>query len=219
MEELKLDTLPETIKQKETSKYNCAKCGKKYKSRSGLSKHIKKDNCSTKEEDIEYVIIDDDEDTQKKREELKKIYLNNPKLDLDKEIATNEMLLKIDTMDINELEARIVDAKQQFSRKMDQKISDGALSIVNLIVGGFLDITKELEEEVKKDDILREATNDVLCQNVLIHLPAEIKMTGLYSLDVGVALKKAGPRKEQEKRLKEMEIEPIKEVIEEPQNN
>ena len=191
---LKLDNIPETL-GKEGKQFNCDNCFKTFKTNSGLFKHKKK--CDNNDKPKELIITDEaDDEARKLKEELKKIYLNNPKLDLEKEIADNQTLLKIDMMEKEELEARILDAKLQFSKKIDQKISDGVLSVATIVMGNLLDIVNELEEEVKKDVVLREATQDVLSQNILIHLPNEIKMSGLFAVDVGCAYKKSLPRKQ-----------------------
>ena len=202
--EIKFVDLPEPI---EEVVYECENCDKVYKSKGGLSKHKKK--CIV--EEVEYVeeIVDEepiDENRMRKlQNELKSLVLNNPSaIDLTKPIGYNH-LESIYDMDINELEARIFDAKLTFNKKIDSKVADSALSLTNQVVGGLLNCVQELEEEVSKDEVLREATKDLLSFRVLNYIPIEMKVSGLYSLDVATAMRKHKLKIQKQKELEKQQ--------------
>jgi hypothetical protein len=188
---------------KEEIVYQCENCLKEYKSKSGLSKHLIK--CVVEPEIIEEIFDEepdmDDSRKMKLQNELKTLVLNNPtSIDLTKEVGYNH-LESIYNMDVNELEARIFDAKLTFNKKIDSKVADSALSLTNQIVGGLLGCVNELEYEVSKDEILREATKDLLSFRILNYIPIEMKVSGLYSLNVATAMKKNKLKIQKQKEL------------------
>lgn len=204
--EIKFVDLPEPI---EEVVYECPNCDKVYKSKGGLSKHKKK--CIVEEEVIEEIVDEEPIDENRMRKlqnELKSLVLNNPSaIDLTKPIGYNHLETIYD-MDINELETRIFDAKLTFNKKIDSKVADSALSLTNQVVGGLLGCVQELEYEVSKDEVLREATKDLLSFRVLNYIPIEMKVSGLYSLDVACAMKKKKLKIQKQKELeKQQQVE------------
>jgi protein required for attachment to host cells len=137
---------------------------------------------------------DDDKELMKLRKELEQIVLSNPTLDIDKPYS-NTTLEKINSMNASELRARIFQAKRELTCHLDCKISDGALSFANQIIGRMLGCVDELNEQVMNDVVLRESTKDLLSMQVLSKIPPNLKVSGLYAVNVGVALQKAKSNK------------------------
>lgn len=140
-----------------------------------------------------------DEKLEKLRVQFKTMVINN-KIDIKKAVK-NEDFKQIDKMTMEELEARIMDAKYIFSKKIDEKIADSSIQMTNLIVGKLLNCVEELEEETQKNTLLKEATGQVLGANLLQYIPPEVKMGGLYALDVSRAYKKAQYKKDKIKEI------------------
>jgi hypothetical protein len=194
-----------------TKKFKCDYCNKHFKSKKGHKNHIKKfhsnnvrdftiddndnDNDIISEEDIANLLdIEDfqspDKEFLKLKQELENIILNNPSINIDEPVNTL-VLEKINNMSIEEIKARIFHAKRALNSKLDCKISDGALGIVNQVVGRLLGCVDELESAVMSDDLLRQSTKDLLSMNILTKIPSQIKVAGLYSVNVGYALNQA----------------------------
>lgn len=131
-----------------------------------------------------------DNELARLKKELENIILNNPSISLDEPVNTL-MLEKINHMSIEEIKARIFHAKRALNSKLDYKISDGALGIVNQVVGRLLGCVDELEQAVMNDELLRQSTKDLLSINLLAKIPSQIKVAGLYSVNVGYALNQA----------------------------
>jgi hypothetical protein len=199
-----MDAIDENIRLPEIpvlkKKFSCEKCGKQYKSKKGYETHVKK---CLEEFEEEYDIDNMTEVTEfaieempninelhRLRKEFENIILNNPSIDLDKKVNTS-ILEKITQMSVEELKARIFNAKRELNSHLDMKISDGALSIMNQVVGRLLNCVDELDEEVMKDQLLRQSTKDMLSMNVLSMIPSNIKVAGLYSVNVATALTKS----------------------------
>lgn len=142
---------------------------------------------------VEYIDVGDKE-LEKLRRELEQIVLSNPTLDIDKPYS-NTTLEKIQTMSASELRARIFQAKRELTSQIDCKISDGALSFANQLVGRMLGCVDELNEQVMNDKVLRESTKDLLSMQLLSKIPPNLKVSGLYAVNVGVALQKAKAKK------------------------
>lgn len=199
-ENLRLPEIPKLVK-----KFKCEFCGKEFKSKKGWQNHVKKFHGEQEEKsDIDYdnmTIITEDYDNldisnfqpqselTKLKKELENLILNNPSIDLERPVNTT-VLEKINNMSVEELKARIFNAKRELNGKLDLKISDGALSLVNQVVGRILGCCEELEQEVMKDQLLRESTKEMMSMNLLSKVPSQIKVAGLYSLNVGTALTK-----------------------------
>jgi len=203
--------------------HTCNNCGKEYKTRSGLYKHNQKcipveEEEGESEAETEYYDEEQEEQTEetidqervlryKLQNELKQLYMNNPSsVNLNKPLYFTDIEV-INQMSIEELQMRIIDAKLTFSKKLDMKVSDTALTLTNQVVGGLLGCIDELEQEVQKDEILREATKDLLSFKILNHIPMELKVSGLYSLNVATAVKKSKLRKQREQVMKVENIE------------
>jgi hypothetical protein len=116
--------------------------------------------------------------------------MSNPNIDLKSPVELSPFQA-INTMSVEELKARIFQAKRDLSSKTDLKISDSALGLVNLFVGNMLGCLDELQEEVNKDVLLRETVKDTLSINLLSKIPPQLKVTGLYAMNVGTAISKA----------------------------
>lgn len=213
MDEVKLPILKNSFTINENT---CDICGKSFKSRKSMLQHRRKIhkigfNGSAKGDDDAFSVLSFDLEEQpikqieyknnntelmKRHEELRKelmnLILNNPNIDLQKNLNNENSLNLINKMTIEELEMRIFDAKKQLSSKIDFKISDGLLTLVNSIIGKMLNCVEELEEEVKNDKLLRECAKDTLSINLLNKIPPHIKLGGLYSIDVAraIAIKK-----------------------------
>lgn len=199
-EKIRLPEIPKLVK-----KFKCEFCGKDFKSKKGYQNHVKKfhneteekseidyENMSVLTEDFENMDISNFEPNNelvKLKKELENLILNNPSIDLEKPVNTT-ILERINNMSIEELKARIFNAKRELNGKLDLKISDGALSLVNQVIGRILGCCEELEQEVMKDNLLRESTKEMLSMNLLSKIPSQVKVAGLYSLNVGTALNK-----------------------------
>ena len=187
-------------------KFKCPHCNKEYASKQGLNKHIAKEHAEDDDDDesgsdVSFTECDDNESSfnddefdtdaefKRLRKELESIILNNPNIDLDTKVNTS-VLQKINNMSIDELKARIFNAKRELNSHLDSKISDGALNIVNQIVGRMLNCVDELETEVMKDNLLRQSAKELLSMNILSMIPSQIKVAGLYSVDVATAISK-----------------------------
>jgi hypothetical protein len=209
--------------KKQSKEFPCPQCGKVYKSKRAMNNHLNKcevegDNDEdfditqfenmTEEELMKYMQeqqeqqehqehphnMDDDKELTKLRKELEQIVLANPSLDLDKPYS-NTTLEKIQTMNATELRARIFQAKRELTCQLDCKISDGALSFANQVIGRMLGCVDELHAQVMNDTILRESTKDLLSMQLLSKIPPNLKVSGLYAVNVGVALQKAKANK------------------------
>lgn len=197
MEEVENIELPEipVIKKK----YKCSYCGKQYKTKASFMKHEEK--CGANECPIENVQneiltfpVPENHQIEKLRAELENLVLSNPCISLNYPVSTSP-LEAIKSMSIEELKARIFQAKRELNGKLDLKISDSTLNIVNMVVGKMLNCVDELNEEVMKDNLLRESTKDLLSFAVLSRIPPPIKVSGLYAVNVGVAMQKAKQKK------------------------
>jgi transcription elongation factor Elf1 len=198
--------LPEipTLKKK----FECPCCGKQYKTKKSFEKHVEQCQAEAEAEyDMENLdmydenmdqpedIIDMSHPSEHSREllrlrnELEQLVLSNPMLNLSSPISTTP-LESIQKMSIEELKARIFQAKRELNGKLDSKISDSALTMVNMVVGKMLNCVDELQEEVMNDPLLRESTKDLLSFSVLSKIPPQLKVSGLYAVNVGVAMQK-----------------------------
>lgn len=183
-----LEELPVTQKT-----FECEHCGKIYKTKRSYTSH--KNLCSSKPvtkdlpKESQSVEENDDRESEKLRMELEQLVMSNPMIDLSKPVSTN-MFEQISSMNKDELKARIFAAKREFNGKLDMKISDAGLSVMNIVVGGMLGCVEELQEEIDKDIILREATRDMLSMGILSKIPPQIKVSGLYAVDLGLAVQK-----------------------------
>lgn len=185
-----LPEIPKLIK-----KFKCEFCNKEFKSKKGHLNHIKKFHATDESDNVS--ISSDFSFTEepplaelsKLKKELENLILNNPSIDIDRPVNTT-ILERINGMTVEELKARIFNAKRELNGKLDMKISDGALSMINQVVGRLLGCCEELEQEVMKDALLRESTKELLSMNVLSKIPSQIKVAGLYSLNVGTAMSK-----------------------------
>lgn len=205
IENIELQEIP-VLKKKFTCKY----CGKQYKTKSSYLKHEEKCLHNTNIDDADSCELNDNEkinieeivkvnskalsredlQLQKLRAELENLVLSNPNISLNNPISTTP-LEAIKNMNIEELKARIFQAKRELNGKLDLKISDSTLTLVNMVVGKMLNCVDELNEEVMKDNLLRESTKDLLSFAVLSKIPPPIKVSGLYAVNVGVALQKS----------------------------
>jgi len=186
--------LPTVPVLSETNQYICEHCGKNYKTKKNYEKHLLthpeafEGNSEVGENDYETIEVD--KDTEKLRGELMNIMINNPQIDLSSPVSTLGMD-KINQMSKTELQARIFDAKKQLNHKLDSSISNAGLSVVNLVIGNLLGCVEELNNHVNNDKILQDAAKDLLAFNVLNKVPPPIKVTGLYAMNVALALKEA----------------------------
>jgi uncharacterized C2H2 Zn-finger protein len=211
--EIKLPTI-KIKNEKEKIIHECPVCGKKYKTEKSFLKHLEtheelmeKENMDNMEniETVEnekpksmlsklFSSEDKQNDRQKKIEKLQKeleqLILSNPNIDISKP-CQDTTLDKIYEMSEDELKSRIFDAKRNLTSGLDMKISDGVLSFTNTIVGNMLGCLDELEESVNQDKMLRQATKDLLSFSVLSYVPPNVKVAGLYAINVGTAVNKA----------------------------
>lgn len=186
--------LPEVPTLKSSGEYICEHCGKVYKTKKNYEKHLLThpetfENLSEVGEG-EFETIEVDKDTEKLRSELMNIMMNNPQVDLNSPVSTLGMD-KVNAMSKVELQSRIFDAKRQLNTKLDSSISNAGLSVVNLIVGNLLGCVEELNNHVNNDKILQDAAKDLLAFNILNKIPPPIKVTGLYGINVALALKES----------------------------
>lgn len=185
------------------SKYNCPHCQKGYKLKAFYDKHVavcvhnpnnqipidSESESGSESDDMptELPIIPDKE-LQKLKCELQNILIANPNLDLNRPVNTLAFD-KIETMSSAELKSRIFEAKRALNQKLDQNISSMGLNVVNIVVGKMLGCLDELNDAVANDKILQESARDLLTFNILSSIPIPIKTSGLYAMNVAVALK------------------------------
>lgn len=199
-------------------KFICPHCEKEFKSKNGWKKHIEKFHPESDNESQLSYQLTEYENPQLKgnlglpnisndlhilRSELQNLLLNNPSLNIDEPVNTTSFE-KINNMTPDELRARIFNAKRSLNNRLDHKISDGTLSFCNQIVGRLLGCVEELEEEIRNDEMLRDSTKELLSFNLLSKIPVNIKVAGLYSIDVASALNK--------KRVRNLNDNDIKDV-------
>lgn len=195
--------LPEipTLKKK----FECPCCGKQYKTKKSFEKHVEQcqaeaeydmenfDMCDENMEQLDQsedmIDLSHSKELTRLRNELEQLVLSNPMLNLSSPVSTTP-LESIQKMSIEELKARIFQAKRELNGKLDSKISDSALTMVNMVVGRMLNCVDELQEEVMNDPLLRESTKDLLSFSVLSKIPPQLKVSGLYAVNVGVAMQK-----------------------------
>lgn len=186
--------LPEVPTLKSNSEYVCEVCGKKYKTKTNYEKHLlTHPELADSDSEVggnDFETIEVDKETEKLRSELMNIMINNPQVDLSSPVSTLGMD-KINNMSKTELQARVFDAKKQLNHKLDSSISNAGLSVINLIVGNMLGCLDELNAAVANDKILQDSAKDLLAFNVLNKVPPPIKVTGLYAMNVGLALKQS----------------------------
>ncbi len=202
---IELPKIPKLIK-----KFECHHCGKRYKTKSSFTKHenacanvlqndidfaqdLTTNEFTTREIPQELYQVNsnaiDDKQLLKLRSELEQLILSNPMLNLNSPVSTTP-LEAIQRMSVEELKARIFQAKRELNGKLDLKISDSALMMVNMFVGKMLGCVEELQAEVMSDPLLRESTKDLLSFAVLSKIPPPLKVSGLYAVNVGVAMQK-----------------------------
>ena len=187
--------------------FECPHCGKKYKSKKSFEKHVdtceynpqNQENESELDLDSLEVVstcnnVVSNHELQNLRNELLQILMSNPNIDLKSPVELTPFQA-INSMTSEELKARIFQAKRELSSKTDLKISDSALGLVNLFVGNMLGCLDELQDEVNKDVLLRETVKDTLSINLLSRIPPQLKVTGLYAMNVGTAMSKARSKK------------------------
>lgn len=208
-------TLPELPVLKKV--FECEHCGKKYKTKKSYEKHVVQcsqpvdyeqldlENMDLENFDMENIDIEalmqksqgnkqvdfssKNKELEKLRNELEQLLLANPMMDISNPVNVAP-LEAIKHMTAEELKARIFQAKRELNGKLDMKISDSALNVVNLVIGRMLGCVDELQEEVMKDIVLRESAKDLLSMSVLSKVPPQLKVSGLYAVNVGVALQK-----------------------------
>lgn len=201
-----LITLPEIpILKNGNSKYNCPHCQKGYKLKAFYDKHIAVcvhnpdnqipvdsesdcDSCSESNDTPMELPTIPDKELQKLKAELQNILIANPNLDLNRPVNTLAFD-RIETMSTAELKSRIFEAKRALNQKLDQNISSMGLNVVNIVVGKMLGCLDELNEAVANDKILQDSARDLLTFNILSSIPIPIKTSGLYAMNVAVALK------------------------------
>lgn len=198
------------IKKPKEKPFECPVCGKKYKTEKSFLKHLESHEEENVEEQIEEVEqekssifsrflpsgnSDPNEKLEKLQKELENLLLSNPSIDISKPCG-NTTLEKIYTMSEDELKARIFDAKRGLTSGLDMKIADSTLGFANMIVGNMLGCVEELEESVRNDITLRNATKDMMSMSVLSYVPSNVKVAGLYALNVGSALQKSKIKKQ-----------------------
>lgn len=147
---------------------------------------------------------------QKLRDELLNLCINN-NIDLNKPVDgfCNNFTEKINSMSVDELKMRIIQAKKVLNDKMDYKLSNQILNISNLVIGKFLNCLDELNQEVEKDLLLKDSVKTVCSESILNKLTPTTKIGALYSLNIASAMNKAKDRieKEKEKELNELSNE------------
>lgn len=100
----------------------------------------------------------------------------------------NEVQLLVDDMSLSELKARIRAGNFMASTKLDNVVASQAIALTNQVAGRFLGCLEELNESTARDELLQEATTELLSVNVLSLIPTELKVMGLYSSHVGSAM-------------------------------
>lgn len=135
------------------------------------------------------------EEAENEREKLKKQYLailiTSPDLDKAKPPPAFKKIMKeIDNLDIEELRARLMFARQNVYNGIDNKIAGMLIDGVNLLVGNFLSCYDELKSEVEKDAYLNQLTANVLTADILYLVPDKLKLAGLYGMHVILAKSK-----------------------------
>jgi hypothetical protein len=198
----------EDIKKEVENKKNsliCENCGKIYKSRGSLWKH--KQKCgkpkdvkqeAPQEESKEEIMEEKPVDLDYLRDRLKKLMMNNPNIDLTRPPKMIGDFALIDKMTKEELEVRILEAQRHYAYKVDTKIAEAGLDVSAMAIGHFLNCTEELKQEIAKDKLLLDSTSDLLGYYGLMFIPLELKVSGLLSLNVLKAKRRAMAKQQQE---------------------
>lgn len=127
----------------------------------------------------------DEEKLQQLRETLMKMAFQNPevlRINIDKELTN-----KINEMDAQELTQRILIAKNQNLKKMDNQIAKSVISATNSMVGRVLGIADELDNLTKDDILLADSTTQIISEYIF-DIPPELRLASIYSLHVSKAL-------------------------------
>jgi hypothetical protein len=206
--------------EKEQKPFSCELCHKGYSSLKSLKAHKKKFHLQN---DQEIIIKDNDarndKDVEKLKNDFKRLVISNPSYDLKAPIKLNQELYLIDQMEVDELQARILDVKRQVSKKLDMKFSDGVLNVSAFVLGNLLNCVDELHKEFENDELLKESVNDVLSNELLVFIDPKIKLAGLMSMDTMKAYLKSAPRRKQEamiNKIKQERDKKLKNIVEEP---
>jgi uncharacterized C2H2 Zn-finger protein/predicted DNA binding CopG/RHH family protein len=204
-------TLPELPKHEDiVMGLTCPKCLKNFKSKKPFEKHV--DKCKEKrtqprEAEKRNVLDIDvltpsakDAEEQRLREQLKELVMANPTINLDKSY-NDDLLKKIDNMDLDTLKKKLFIAKTELTKKVDMRISDSMLMFAGRLIGALLGCVDELNTELDKDVALRESARETLCLHFLSTLSPHVKVCGLFGADVGIAMSKATLRKAKERAM------------------
>jgi hypothetical protein len=225
--------MTETTVDKEP-KFFCKNCGNGYITRSGLSKHSKKckDNKGNQEHTNLMNAFDNGKNTteEEKKEEAKKeeqkkqepsamekmylehelqgLYIANPTIRLDRPVNLDYVKM-IRGMSVEELKMRILEIKQNLSTKLDRRYSDCGIRAASFLVGSILGIEKELTEVNSKDELLGLSAQETLSFRLgLFALPAEVKLGGIFTLnvvDTKISQMRANKKKNDEKKKQQQQ--------------
>ena len=124
---------------------------------------------------------------QKLVSQLTQLALSNPRI-LD--LKGNDVIRRINRMSVDELETKLLVAKQSIANNMNGSLSNLALSLLNNAVGRSLNCIDELNNEVREDKELQDTVKQFLGCNILTKLPPQVKLLALYGADVMSALDK-----------------------------
>lgn len=129
------------------------------------------------ETSVDTVDLNDNE-KEKLQQELLMLGEGNP--DFIVKPINSKLSETVEQMSINELKARIRQAKRQSCAKLDDSVVGNVINLANQLSGSLLGCYDELDASTRKDLLLKDTTKDYLSLNILDYIPAEIKILGLY---------------------------------------
>lgn len=218
-----LDTVASGTKT-ERKTYVCENCGRKYKTNSGLFKHLRKcdntknevyDQLNTENKPVRtfmgQVIPQQVQVAQKSAEEsrvnteLLSMLINNPNINLSSSI-TPDLMDKLNRMTIEEKKLKIFELKRKVGNMLDARYSDTFVSLATTLIGGILGCKAELSAINEGDKLLKESAQELISYKLgLAFLPPEIKCSGLFITNVATAWMeardKASLKAEEEKEM------------------
>lgn len=108
------------------------------------------------------------------RTELKKLYLNN------KKILEHLTIKKIDKLKEYDVEAELDMCRMLVNNQITKTLSNQILSVFNGGVGWLFGLGNDFNDYVMTDDMLKNTTNNILCDDLLGHINHRLQFLILY---------------------------------------
>lgn len=177
----------EPINVEELKQQNTAS---KRKTRNTKSKKKKEEQVT----DVMEVFVDTEEQEAERLRERLLMYANRDSSVVTEPINDNVERL-VAEMDLHELKARCRKAQNMTGNKIDNVVGQQVIGVCNLAVGELLGCLEELEESTSRDELLKKSVTDYLSNNILMFVPEELKISGIYASHVLSSYGKASKKK------------------------